>query len=270
MADKIISGLEAVGTITGDMLLAVEDAIGTFAASVDDLTDYVEEEISTATITATAAATTTLTASSNATQIFTGSTTQNVNAPVVSTLYLGKRIEILNKSSGVVTARSSGGNTIQAMDSNTKLLMVCVAITGTGTASWSWAYLPIESALPSVATAATQSDQETASSTSVYVTPARQQFHPSAAKSWGKVTYSAGVPSAVSSYNVSSLTDLAAGDGKVNTIVSFSSANFAVMGTENSFVGRAIVFAQEAVNRFRWVIETSNDDNFSFAAFGDQ
>ncbi len=41
MANKIISNLEAAGSIAGDMLLPLENGIGTFAGSVDDLKNYI-------------------------------------------------------------------------------------------------------------------------------------------------------------------------------------------------------------------------------------
>ncbi len=49
MADKIVSNLESVVAVTGDMLLPVENGVGTFAASVDDIKDYVEENLEGAT-----------------------------------------------------------------------------------------------------------------------------------------------------------------------------------------------------------------------------
>lgn len=63
------------------------------------------------TITVTAAATTTLTVSSTKEQIFTGTTTQTVVLPVASTLSAGWSVEINNRSTGVVTVNTSGGNT---------------------------------------------------------------------------------------------------------------------------------------------------------------
>lgn len=99
------------------------------------------------TSTATGAATTTLTVASTSQQYFTGSTTQTVKLPVVSTLALGMQYIIQNLSSGTVTIESSGANTIQAMASNTQLIVTCIAVTGTGTASWSWSYQAIQNSL---------------------------------------------------------------------------------------------------------------------------
>lgn len=92
------------------------------------------------TSTATAASTTTLTVSSTEDQYFSGSTTQTVLLPVVSTLVTGQRYNIYNMSSGTVTVQSSGANTIQAMGANSKLELECISISGTGTSSWNWVY----------------------------------------------------------------------------------------------------------------------------------
>lgn len=93
------------------------------------------------TSTATAAGTTVLTATSTGIQEFTGSTTQTVTMPVVSTLpRTGVQYYIVNNSSGVVTVQSSGANTIQAMDANTSLLLTCILATGTTAASWNGTY----------------------------------------------------------------------------------------------------------------------------------
>lgn len=97
------------------------------------------------TTTATAAGTTTLTSSSNYQQFFTGSTTQNCDLPVTSTLVLGQTYLIVNNSSGVVTVRSSGGNTVQAMAANTQLLVTCILTSGTTAASWDAVYAPASS-----------------------------------------------------------------------------------------------------------------------------
>ncbi len=74
---------------------------------------------------------------------------------------------------------------------------------------------------------ATQADQEAAISTSLAVTPGRQQFHPSAAKAWVKFN-SAGTVAA--SYNITSVTDNGTGDWTVNIATDFSSANYGAAG----------------------------------------
>jgi hypothetical protein len=90
--------------------------------------------------TATAAGTTTLTNTSLAQQFFTGSTTQTVVLPVVSTLFLGHQFFINNRSSGIVTIQSSGLNTITAMPANTSVVVICILTTGTSAASWDFIY----------------------------------------------------------------------------------------------------------------------------------
>jgi hypothetical protein len=85
---------------------------------------------------ATAAGTTALTVSSPYITQFTGSTTQTVTMPLVSTLVRGQRYLIVNSSTGVLTINSSGGNLIQTMASGTSLLLYANAITGTTASSW--------------------------------------------------------------------------------------------------------------------------------------
>lgn len=88
--------------------------------------------------TATAAGTTTLTVSSPRRQVFTGTTTQSVVLPVTSTLpYTGYQYEIPNKSTGIVTVKSSDGSVIYAIPANTTAKFMCILLTGTTAASWS-------------------------------------------------------------------------------------------------------------------------------------
>lgn len=90
----------------------------------------------------TAAGTTILTASSANGIVFTGSTTQTVTMPVVSTLTLGTSYRIVNRSSGDITVNSSGADLIQTMISNSSLILTCVALTGTDASSWETLYVP--------------------------------------------------------------------------------------------------------------------------------
>lgn len=88
------------------------------------------------TSTATAAGTTTLTATSSYYQLFTGTTTQTVQLPVVSTLATGWTFHICNNSTGVVTVTSSGGNTVIAVPANVTAMITCISTSGTSAASW--------------------------------------------------------------------------------------------------------------------------------------
>lgn len=92
------------------------------------------------TTTATAAGTTTLTAASSFKQYFTGTTTQTVVMPDVTTLALGRSHEIINNSTGTVTVQSSGLNTITTIPSGISGVVTCIAITGATAASWHYEF----------------------------------------------------------------------------------------------------------------------------------
>lgn len=92
---------------------------------------------------ATAAATTTLTVASGQNFYFTGTTTQTVAMPAVTTLPAGVPYSIVNASTGAVTVNSSGGNVIQVMAANTQLDLFSVINTGTTAASWKARYTPL-------------------------------------------------------------------------------------------------------------------------------
>lgn len=88
------------------------------------------------TSTATAAGTTTLTASSSYYQQFTGTTTQTVQLPVVSTLTTGWTYHVVNNSTGLLTVTSSGGNTVITVPAGTTAMVTCISTSGTTAASW--------------------------------------------------------------------------------------------------------------------------------------
>lgn len=71
---------------------------------------------------------------------------------------------------------------------------------------------------------ATQSEMEAASSTSLAVTPGRQQYHPSASKFWVKFNGTTG--SVLASHNVSGVTRNSAGNYTVTFTTSFSSGDY--------------------------------------------
>lgn len=87
---------------------------------------------------------------------------------------------------------------------------------GSGTLSWSSANIPN----------ASQSDQETSTSDAVSVTPAVQQYHPSAAKAWVHCGFSGDI---VASYNVTSVTDAGTGLATFNIATDFSSSNYSAV-----------------------------------------
>lgn len=131
----------------------------------------------------------------------------------------------------------------------------------------------------SVLIAATQAEQETGSSTTVYVSPGRQQFHASASKAWLYSLYSAGVPQLSASYNITSITDNGTGDATVNIATDMSSANYCITTglnlSNNTAVGYAPGIYTVASGSFRLSLANSVAvpvDPFAFnvACFGDQ
>jgi len=125
--------------------------------------------------------------------------------------------------------------------------------------------------------AATQAEMEAASSTTVFVSPGRHQYHPSAGKVWGHIENSAGTPtpSLKQSYNIASLTDNGIGSVTSNFTTAFSAATFAAVGsnTEGNYdVVTFEAFATGSVRALNQRPSTSSldDDDFCLACFGDQ
>jgi hypothetical protein len=122
---------------------------------------------------------------------------------------------------------------------------------------------------------ATQAEQETGTSVAKAVTPGRQQFHPSAAKTWATFD-SAG--SASSSYNLTSITDTGTGNLTANIGTDFSSANWtpSIAGHfGGSFAALFIHVATKAAGTLQFLSNNSSPSgqditNYNFAGFGDQ
>lgn len=85
-------------------------------------------------------------------------------------------------------------------------------------------------------TAASKSDQQTATSAVLAVTPAHQQDHDSAAKVWA-IFDSSSTPIVPSSYNVSSVVKNGTGDFTINFTTPFASANFVCIGDTEASAG---------------------------------
>lgn len=128
-------------------------------------------------------------------------------------------------------------------------------------------------------TAAAQSDQETATSTSTYVSPGRQQFHPSAPKCWAYVTVSGGTPTLAANYNITSITDTAVGRLTITIATDFSSANWAAsvaigntttvgvdgFGVKTQAAGSVVLYALDAGGG-----GDQDPDSWHFVGLGDQ
>lgn len=83
-----------------------------------------------------AAGTTTLTSSSAQTIYVSGTSTQTIVLPAVTTLQLGWTFVVFNGSTNNVTVQSSGLNSFTAIGAGQTARFVCIAVTGTTTASW--------------------------------------------------------------------------------------------------------------------------------------
>ena len=88
------------------------------------------------TTTAAAAGTTTLTATSTYYQAFSGTTTQTVVLPVVSTLSLGTTFVVISTATAVITVNSSGGNLVEVVTAGNRFSFICILTSGTTAASW--------------------------------------------------------------------------------------------------------------------------------------
>lgn len=128
---------------------------------------------------------------------------------------------------------------------------------------------------------ATQTQQEAGSATSVFVSPGRQQYHPSAAKGWIKAAVDGTI---FGSYNVTSITDSGAGQVAITWGTDFSSTNYcAVASLLFDFAGAAastlaltvrssgFAAGSTSLNAVRLSDYTDTDPSGYFcAAFGDQ
>ena len=79
--------------------------------------------------------------------------------------------------------------------------------------------------------AATQAQQEQGTSTSVFTSPLRQQFHPSAAKFW--LAWLTSTTALSASYNVNSVTNTGVGNETVTIETDFSTSSWAGFATAN-------------------------------------
>jgi len=125
-------------------------------------------------------------------------------------------------------------------------------------------------------TAATQAEMEAASSTTVFVSPGRQQYHPSSAKGWLVFNAATGTPTITASYNITSLTDDAIGTFTINLTTAFSTANYAAAstGSRDTMIGQrttgtltASAFQIEAYDSSGNLVDRAYN---AVAFFGDQ
>lgn len=164
--------------------------------------------------------------------VITGATTITGNTAVTGTL---SATSTLSTAAGLTVATTAGitGNTTVggtlgvtgATTLSSTLAAGATTITGAATISTT---LGVTGAVTGASFngftgAASQSDQETGTSTTTWVTPANQIHHNSAAKAWANFGITGNING---SYGVSSITDVGTGDATVNFSTSFSSTNY--------------------------------------------
>jgi len=114
---------------------------GTLGITVNNLAYQLQLYSADYITTATTGSTTTLTVTSAQKQRFSGTLTQTVVLPVVTTLANGFQFQILNDATAIVTVQTSGGNVLATLTTGLSGWATVVNIaSGTGTASWHFSY----------------------------------------------------------------------------------------------------------------------------------
>lgn len=121
---------------------------------------------------------------------------------------------------------------------------------------------------------ASQADQEAGSSTAVYTSPGTQQFHPSAAKVWCSANISGSI---LSSYNMTSVTDVGTGAITFTIATDFSSGawGYSISMNNTGQCQSVSLTAQAAGSASAESRDTSNtladpSTSWSLVGFGDQ
>ncbi len=128
-----------------------------------------------------------------------------------------------NASGWVALAPGGSGQLLASGGAGANLSWITAA--GTGTVTSVTCFGSAITASGTCATAATQSDQQTGSSTTAVVTPSQQQSHDSAAKAFVRFTGSTGAITGTA-FNVSSVSRSAAGTYTINFSTAFANTNY--------------------------------------------
>lgn len=130
-----IQGVAATGgTGTGNLVFSASPTFtGTAAFAAINAASYQQTTFDSTT---TSGGTTVLTAASNQLQQFTGSANHTLQLPDVSTLSLNTVFYVLNRSTGQITVKSSGGNTIGSVLTGTQVAFSVISTAGTTASSW--------------------------------------------------------------------------------------------------------------------------------------
>jgi len=194
----------------------------------------------------------------------------------------GRRLKLYDSTTiygNVISSSPSGANTLVTVSSSNLSSSLSSGAAGILNPQFN-SIPPLDS--PTITTGisgssiATQAQQETGSSTSVIVTPGRQQYHPSAAKGW-VVFNSSGTVGA--GYNVTSVTHNSTGVYTINWTTAFSSANYVVVGiaevSGNTGARLTVASGGRATTTTQVLIHNASENltdpqNTYVIAFGDQ
>jgi hypothetical protein len=141
-----------------------------------------------------------------------------------------RSIVMPNRSGTIAVGDTTSGNMLYGSGASTGWSGLGIGSTGS--------VLSVVAGVPAWGVSlATQTDQEAGTSTTAYVTPGRQQYHPSAAKAWVYFTVAATVVTVQRSYNVTSVTRTGTGAYTVTFTTAFSDALYAAMPVPDSLAG---------------------------------
>lgn len=151
-----------------------------------------------------------------------------VTTPASGHSFVVSNLVFTNTGSSVRTVtvyRPEDGSTVTAATTRDILTLNAnetAEWTPTGWVLYNSSHVPYSS----VGSAASQTEQETATSNTVFVTPANQQYHPSSSKCWGKATNSGGASTLQVSYNTTSVTHTATDRFTITIATDFSTAHY--------------------------------------------
>jgi len=142
--------------------------------------------------------------------------TANTDGATLNVNSLGAKAILKNHDTALATGDIEAGQVVTVVYDGTQFQMQSQTASGGG------------------ASAATQAEQETGTDITVFVSPGRQQYHPSAAKMYVLANTSGGVGT---TYNVTSVTDVGVGVLTVTIATDFSAADYVIANNIINSVG---------------------------------
>lgn len=206
--------------------------------------------------TATVAGTTTLTVASAKIQYFTGSTTQTVVMPVVSTLVLGQSYTVTNNSTGNIAIQSSGLNAIYSLIPGETIVIVCVLTSGTSAASWNVILVGGSAPAPSITTVGISGTTQSADVNTRYIVENAAQTTITL-----PTVFAIGDVIAVKGFGAGGWIVVA---GTGNTIL-IGQASTSVSGTVTSANNFDVIYLSGLVANTTWSMDSSVTSGFTIA-----